>query len=59
MKNDLNKIELSNKLFVFADKSNNLYKVDKCMKEKKFNEKIRTECNISNKNTVNKINDET
>ena len=59
MKNDLNKIELSNKLFVFADKSNNLYKVDKCTYKKILNEKICTEYKISNKNTVNKINDET
>ena len=59
MKNDLNKIELSNKLFVFADKSNNLYKVDKCKYQKILNEKICTEYKISNKNTVNKINDET
>ena len=46
MKNDLNRIELSNKLFVFTDKSNNLYKVDKCMYENIFNEKLRTEYNI-------------
>ena len=59
MKNDLNKIELSNKLFVFADKSNNLYKVDKYTYEKILNEKICTEYKISNKNTINKINDET
>ena len=29
MKKDLNKIESSNKLFVFADKRNHLYKEDK------------------------------
>ena len=34
MNKDLNKIESSNKLFVFADKSNNLYKVDKTNYEK-------------------------
>ena len=44
---------------MFADKSNNLYKVDKCIYEKILNEKICAEYKISNKNTVNKINDET
>ena len=39
---------------MFADKSNNLYKVDKCIYEK-----ICAGYKISNKNTVNKTNDET
>ena len=56
LKNDLKKIESSNKLFVFADKSNNLYKVDKCIYEKILNEKEGAEYKISNKTTVNKIN---
>ena len=37
LKNDLKKIESLNKLFVFADKSNNLYKVNKCTYEKILN----------------------
>ena len=39
---------------MFADKSNNLYKVEKCTYEK-----ICAEYKISNKKTVNKINDKT
>ena len=44
---------------MFADKSNNLYKVDKHIYEKNFNEKICADYKKSNKNTVNKLNDET
>ena len=44
---------------MFADKSNNLYKVDKCMYEKLLNEKIHTKYNISKKNSLSKINNET
>ena len=59
MKKDLNKIETSNKLFVFADKSNNLYKVNKANYEKILNNKVSSAYKLSNKNTINKINDET
>merc|ERR1712096_515574 len=59
MKKDNNKIETLNKLFVFPDKSNNLYKVDKTNYGKILSNKVSSAYKLSNKNTSNKIKDET
>ena len=40
-----------------ADKYNNLYKVDKTNYERILNNKVSSEYKLSNKNSINKIND--
>ena len=44
---------------MFADKSNNLFKINKANYENILNNKVSSAYKLSNKNTINKINDET
>ena len=59
MKKDLKKITTSDKLFIFSDKSTNIYKIDKDSYNKLLKENITSEYKKSNPNTINKLNDET
>ena len=59
MKKDLKKLTTSDNLFIFSDKSTNIYKIDKDSYNKLLKENITSEYKKSKPNTINKLNDDT
>ena len=58
MKKDLSEIESSKKVFIFADKSTNMYKMDPSEYRKLLNENVTTTYKKAKRGMVDKINEE-